>query len=358
MLHRPQSPSGGPPPRVSVVVPCYNYGHYLPDCVNSIISQPGVAADVLIMDDASTDGSGDVAEALAAQHDAVRVIRHTKNQGHIRTYNEGLGIIDGEFTVLISADDLIAPGALGRATQLMASHPSVGMTYGNPVVFSGPVPRNTATRTLSWSVWKGATWAALQCRRASSLVYSPEAVVRTSAQRAAGDYRPQLPHSGDLEMWLRIAAICDIGRVNGPDQALKRTHETSMITTTYGTVLADLRERKKAYDCFFDGVGASLPDAERLRHLAWRRMAREALESLCEQPGPGAVDGADEQAMVAFVEQLDPHYRSSAAWHELELRARSRHGAMRVEAARRSWLAARRDARRRLLWRRWRWLGT
>ncbi len=120
-------------PTVSVVVPCYRYGHYLPGAVRSVLDQTDVDAEVLIVDDASPDDSGEVAEALAAADPRIRVLRHAENKGHIATYNDGLEAVDGEYVVLLSADDLLPPGSLGRATALMEANPSVGMVYGHPL---------------------------------------------------------------------------------------------------------------------------------------------------------------------------------------------------------------------------------
>src|SRR5207245_10444433 len=101
--------------RVDVIVPCYNYGRFLPSCINSVLSQEGVEVRVLILDDASTDGSGDVAEELAEQDRRVTVRRHRTNRGHIATYNEGIEWVAGDYTLLLSADDMPTDGALGRA---------------------------------------------------------------------------------------------------------------------------------------------------------------------------------------------------------------------------------------------------
>jgi hypothetical protein len=265
-------------PLVTVIVPCYNYGAFLRDCVRSITSQDDVRTDVLIIDDASTDDSGIVAEALAAEYPEVRVIRHETNHGHIATYNEGLATIRGEYVVLLSADDLLVPGALSRATALMQAQPQVGMVYGNPVEFVGTPPQPLRTEASSWSVWRGPDWIGRQCRRGNSIVYSPEAVVRADVHRAVGGYRADLPHSGDLEMWLRIAAVSDVGRVNGCDQALKRSHGRNMIVTDFPTILADLVERHKAFETFFDAAGHNPRVPPALRAVARRRMAREAVD--------------------------------------------------------------------------------
>ena len=119
-------------PTVSVVVPCYRYGHFLPECVGSILDQEGVDVRVLVIDDASPDDSAQAARRLAAADARVEVRVHEVNRGHIATYNEGLlDWADGDYSVLISADDVLAPGALARATAVLEEHPEIGFVYGH-----------------------------------------------------------------------------------------------------------------------------------------------------------------------------------------------------------------------------------
>lgn len=262
-------------PTVSVIVPCYNYGHFLTGCIESILSQEGVEVDVLIIDDASPDGSGEVANALAERDSRIAVIRHEVNCGHIATYNEGLSQIKGDYVVLLSADDLLTEGALARATAVMEAHPSVGLVYGHPLVFSGvDVPKPTL-HVRGWSVWSGSEWIAAQCRRGLSCIYSPEAVVRTCVQKAVGGYSAELPHTCDLEMWLRIAAVSDVARVNGPDQALRRVHGASMMQTGFAALQDDLRERQRAYERFFAGPGKDLSNAEHCLRIVRIRLLKK-----------------------------------------------------------------------------------
>lgn len=303
-----------------MVVPCYNYGRFLGDCVASIVTQPGVTVDVLVIDDASPDGSGGVAQSLAKQYPQVRLIRHARNQGHIATYNEGLSLVTGDYVVLLSADDMLTPGALSRATALLEAHPSVGMVYGNPLTFLDTLPP-PRTRASSWSVWPGSRWIRAQCRRGLSIVYSPEAVVRRSVHQAAGYYRPELPHSGDLELWLRIAAVSDIGRVNGADQAFRRVHPASMMQSSYATALLDLKARLAAYDSFLSRAGRGLPNSSSLKELAHRRVAEEALEfacSLLSQSGQQSDFAQEVVECVELAKLVHPGYQQLAAWREYE----------------------------------------
>ena len=80
--------------KVDVVVPCYNYGRFLEECVRSVLDQSLGDLRVLIIDDASADDLFSVARRLAHIDSRVSVISHPQNWGHISTYNQGnrLGI--------------------------------------------------------------------------------------------------------------------------------------------------------------------------------------------------------------------------------------------------------------------------
>jgi GT2 family glycosyltransferase len=263
---------------VSVVVPCYNYAHLLPGCLASIVNQDGVDVKVLVIDDCSPDGSGERAAELIAEMPQVELLRHQVNRGHIATYNEGLEWADGDYTVLLSADDLLVPGALRRATALMDRNPSVTFTYGYAVPFADdtslPRVRQNDARER---IWSGERWIARRCRTATNIISSPEVVVRTSTQRRVGGYRPDLPHSGDLEMWLRLAAQGDVGVITGADQAMYRVHCASMSQTAFFAALPDLAQRHAAFEAFFATAADNLPDAPALRRASARATARRAL---------------------------------------------------------------------------------
>ncbi|WP_213456077.1 glycosyltransferase family 2 protein [Rhizomonospora bruguierae] len=255
-------------PTVSVVVPCYNYGHYLPECVASVLDQDAVEVDVLVIDDASPDGSARVAHDLAAADPRVRVIAHQANRGHIATYNEGLALAKGEYVVLLSADDLLTPGSLARATALMEHHPEVGLVYGFSPVFGASRPR-LRTRVRSWSVWPGERWLELICRRGRNPVATPEVVLRTGLMTELVGYDARMPHAADFFLWLRAAARAGVGRVNGADQALYRVHGENMHTSErFAGALKDIAERRRTFETFFAEDGVALPAVGRLSAMA------------------------------------------------------------------------------------------
>jgi hypothetical protein len=267
-------------PKVSVVIPCYNYGRYLRLCVESVISnQPGIQVEVIIVDDKSTDDSLDVACSIQSHSAQIKVISHASNMGHIATYNDGLQAATGEFVLLLSADDLVTPGALTRAAALLTAESSVGLVYGPAIRFESRLPPIRAIGT-GWIVWSGVDWLRACCLSGYNVAFSPEVMMRTSVLRTIGGYRPDLPHAGDFEMWLRTAAVSDIGFLPGVDQAYYRRHASNMHKSfcQSGTgQLVDLKQRWLAFEAVFAGVGSELDQGERLLDTARRTIATQAL---------------------------------------------------------------------------------
>jgi glycosyltransferase involved in cell wall biosynthesis len=338
-------------PHVAVVVPCYNYGRYLSDCVLSIVNQPGVTVEVIIIDDASTDDSEVVGSRLANQYPQVRLIRHRTNMGHIATYNEGLRQVDSDYVVLLSADDMLAAGSLQRAAALMDAYPGVGMVYGHPQNFA-TTPEVQMPRLVTWSVWKGTEWIRLQFRRGLSCVYSPEAVVRTSVQHQVGYYDPSLPATGDLEMWLRIAATADIGRINGADQAYRRVHPSSMMHTRFSGLLVDTEERVRAYSHHLEAHVND--DGDALRRVMERRASQAILDWARTKIVSGTASSSEVDGARMLAARLDPAAPSGAGWKDLDVRITGGTTTERLACDVRDYVRRKRDA---LRWRRWRYLG-
>lgn len=332
-LQRPRGVTARPV--VSVVIPCYNYAHFLPEAVDSVLSQPGVELEVIVVDDCSTDDSAAVAEALAAKHPEVRLIRNPVNLRHIATYNVGLAATTGDFVVLLSADDLLAPGALARAVAVFVAHPEVVLVYGRAVTFNErPLPEPEPAR--SWSTWQGHEWVTHSCRSTGNLIVNPEAILRRSVLDRVGGYDPAFPHAADMLLWLQAACLGDVARVNGT-QAYYRDHGGNMHLTDYAGLLTDMRERKNLLDAFLtDGLGTALPDAAELREAAHRTFAREALRyALHELDAAGGTDSGQVDALVEFAAGTWPGVRRTRLWGAVHRRQRGGVPAWRALAARR-----------------------
>jgi glycosyltransferase involved in cell wall biosynthesis len=263
---------------VDVIVPCYLYGHFLKECVESVLTQSGPRVRVLIIDDASPDQTADVATELANNDPRVTFLRHTANRGHIATYNEGIDWASAEYLLLLSADDYLLPGALNRATTLMEQYSDVGFVFGNAVEldehggrwFTDAVPCHNGERILTCQEFFGLSGA-------QNIVPTPTAVIRTEIQKRVGGYRAELPHAGDMEMWLRMAAHASLGFVKTP-QAVYRLHNKNMsLFYRERNWLADLEQRRAAFDCFFRACEHLLAGSAGLRKKMLYLLARDAV---------------------------------------------------------------------------------
>ena len=145
---------------MSVVVPCYKYGRFLPQCVGSVLDQPGVDLEVIIVDDC-VDRTGPRAGGHAGSRPSTPAVRarpeRRQPSGTSATYNTGLAEVTGDYVVLLSADDMLAPDSLARATSLLEQCPDLAFVYGYPVDFHDEPPQRCTART-GWTTWTGPEW--------------------------------------------------------------------------------------------------------------------------------------------------------------------------------------------------------
>lgn len=305
--------SGGPGTgTIDVIIPCYKYGHLLGECVDSVLRQGVPDLRILIIDDASPDDTAAVAATLAAQDSRITVHRHITNLGHIATYNEGLAWASARYTLLLSADDLLLPGSLSRAIDLLDANPEIGFVYGPAIeVPTGkPIPVCPPQSGLAGATtMSGAEF--FRANRFANIVPTCTAVVRTEAQKQLGGYRSELPHAGDMEMWLRFAARGLVARVHAY-QGIYRRHTHNMSNAYIADNLLDLQQRKAVLDFVFDSNRPWLKDVEVLREVMYSGLALSAVAS-ASQPFLRA-DLEQFDAVLAFAAGLDPNVRHSFAW--------------------------------------------
>jgi len=113
----------------------------------------------------------------------------------------------------------------------------------------------------------------MSCTNGHTPIQAPTAVVRTAAQKKVGGFRKEFPHSGDTELWLRLAAEGAVGFVDA-EQAFRRIHNTNM-SWNY-SVLARLQDQMAAFDSHFWEYGAGIRDAGRLQQVLGRTLGEAA----------------------------------------------------------------------------------
>ena len=117
-------------PLFSIVIPCYNYGHWLTRAVNSVLAQDGADWELLVINDGSTDTTDAVAAELLRRHEPRLRYLTQPNRGVAATRNRGIDATTGSYLIFLDADDELAPSALGVYRELIARNPDVDLLAG------------------------------------------------------------------------------------------------------------------------------------------------------------------------------------------------------------------------------------
>lgn len=119
---------------ISVIVPVYNVEKYLPQCVDSILSQDYEDLEVILIDDGSTDTSGQICDQYGQKDNRVRVI-HQKNGGAAAAKNAGLRIASGEYLSFVDSDDFLEPNVYGFMCKALLDHQADAVQFSYQEVY-------------------------------------------------------------------------------------------------------------------------------------------------------------------------------------------------------------------------------
>jgi hypothetical protein len=192
-------------PRVSVVIPTYNAAAFLAEAVASARAQTYAPLEILVVDDASADGTADLAESLGA-----RAVRQKENRGPSAARNRGVTLAAGDVVAFLDADDAWLPWHLELCMGALAAHAGVALACTGALAWDAPVPPRPARPRVE--VVDDPTVELL----GDPFVPQSAAVVRRDAVGEAGWYDEGRRYAEDFDLWLRIAARHQLGRVRAP----------------------------------------------------------------------------------------------------------------------------------------------
>lgn len=122
---------------VSVIMANFNHGHFLDEALGGLLAQSALPAEIIIIDDASTDDSLEKLRGWSARHpEIIRVLRNETNQGVLRTIQRGLDESRGTYVFFHSADDFILPSCLERYHEMLEAHPDAPLCCSMPGYFT------------------------------------------------------------------------------------------------------------------------------------------------------------------------------------------------------------------------------
>lgn len=192
---------------VSVIIPAFNYGRYLPEAIESALNQDHAAREVIVVDDGSTDDSLAVVARFGS---AIRCIRQ-ENAGLSAARNTGIRAAQGTYIALLDADDSWLPRFLSTALAPWRDRPGLGAVHsGFQCIDEGsrPLPQVCVSTVPDGQMYD---------RLLDGEFFVPSAVVtRRECFDRVGLFDERLRGSEDWDMWLRVARQYPFGGLAEP----------------------------------------------------------------------------------------------------------------------------------------------
>ncbi len=179
---------------ISIIIPCYNYGRYVGQAIESALAQTYRPTEVIVINDGSTDETVETVSRYPV------ILINQNNQGPAQTFNNGIRASHGEFVSLLSADDLIHPQFLEYTVPVLVRQQKVAFVYTYAVTFGSEhavlLAKEFDPRKLGEGSFMGGA-----------------CLMRRDAFDAVGGFDPALRHGEDWDLWLNLVECGYVGQL-------------------------------------------------------------------------------------------------------------------------------------------------
>jgi len=218
-------------PKVSTIVPTYNYAHFLRDCVNSIIQQTYKDFEIVVIDDGSTDETRAIVESLIESNPGVQIrYIYQNNQGPAAARNHGIREAQGEYIAFCDADDVWAPEKLDKQLDLFEQDPELAMIFSDmsQQVEDGCYEESYFhKRGINPEKFTNVYSKLIE---RNNFIIPTTVVLRRKILDDVGIFDERYRVGEDYELWLRIAKKYKIGYIDKP-LVIRFSHEGSISRT-------------------------------------------------------------------------------------------------------------------------------
>lgn len=219
MDRSPVRPDRVHPPLVSAVVITYNYARFLPDAIESVLSQTYENLEIVVVDDGSTDQTPETVGRY--ENRGVRYVRR-RHAGPGQARNAGVAVTSGPVIAFLDGDDAWLPDRVALEVAHLEKHPELALVGGHAFACDEALrPTNVV------HVPKKDAGHMLERLLVHNVVLNPSSVlIRRTALQAVGGFS-EIPVGQDWDTWIKVAEAFPIGFVDRP-VALVRRHPGSI----------------------------------------------------------------------------------------------------------------------------------
>lgn len=208
-------------PKVSVIMNVYNGSSFLEDAIQSVLSQTFTNFELVIVNDGSTDQTGQILD-IHKCNSRVVIVTNPVNKGIAASKNIAIRKSKGEYIALMDADDISEPDRLQKQMDYLDSHPDIGVVGAwSRVINDKGELLSEVMRPESDSVI--VLWMLLR----HCAMNQPTIMLRRNLVIQAGGYNEKLSVSEDYEMWTRLASITKLSNI--PEYLVRyRQHDNNI----------------------------------------------------------------------------------------------------------------------------------
>ena len=261
---------------MTVAIPTYNAGPYLPGAVQSVLSQTFTDWELFVSDDSSTDGSVDFLANLTAQDGRIHYVRNLSRLGLPGNFTQCATLGTGRYLTIFHQDDVMLPSNLAVKVAMLDAHPRVGMVHSNIERIDpagNVIGGHWDTALTKDAILPGRVFLANTIAQ-SNIVCAPSAMVRRAVFQEVGPFDARLPWTCDWDMWMRIALRCDIGVIGRP-QVQWRVHQ-GQESSSFDASIRGLHDIDRLFSLLFNERAPELGKQQKPRLAAQATLAREA----------------------------------------------------------------------------------
>ncbi|MCH8519038.1 glycosyltransferase [Candidatus Gracilibacteria bacterium] len=182
-------------PKISVIMPVYNTALYLPEAIESILSQSFTDFEFLIIDDGSTDGSYEICKSYALQDIRIKLSHNEKNMGISYTRNKLIELANSEYIAPQDSDDISLPHRLELSYEYLQSHLKTAVVSGDNIIIDeqgNTIGKRTYSNDIKNTILK------------KSPISQGSSMFRKEVFESLGGYDPALNYAEDYDLWLRV----------------------------------------------------------------------------------------------------------------------------------------------------------
>lgn len=229
-----------PESKISVVIPTHNRAQYLSQALDSVFAQTYPAAEIIIIDDGSTDNTRALLDPLIDKK-SVRYF-FQQQRGASAARNKGISLATFPFIAFLDSDDLFLPSKLEKQMRVFERHPDLGFVH---CWFSKFNDAGQDLGIRDTSPFSGTIYPKI-LHEWSVLMAMPCMLVRTNVVREVGGFDERMTHAEDMDLWRRIAIRYAVDIV--PEVLTQvRVHSLSTSYNKAGDVLGFAYYLEKAF---------------------------------------------------------------------------------------------------------------